>query len=196
MPEHMNVAIMLERATSPADRLTTISALATAFARFYGEPKEVCRINYVTGASECEAWCAAPRLLEEQPGEHELLFVYGNRVALLDGSRSSIHTESNGMRARFVVSLPVPLSLALSKLEPYLLDAAQAICRVAGTFVIAGGWELELSVDLQLQDVLQGNFTDFPLCRWLAGPTPVLSKGPTGFAEVSKSMGVTLLRRI
>lgn len=196
MPEHMNVAIMLERTTSPADRLTTISALATAFARFFGEPQEVRRINYVTGASECEAWSAAPRLLEEQPGKHELLFVYGNRVALLDGSRSSIHTESNGMRASFVVSLPVPLSLALSKLEPYLLDAAQAICPVADTFVIAGGWELELSVDLQLQDVLQGGFTDFPLCRWLAGPTPMFSRGPMGFAEVNRSGDITLLRRV
>lgn len=196
MPEHMNVAIMLARATSPADRLTTISALARAFARFYGEPKEVCRINYVTGASECEALSAVPRLLEEQPGEHELLFVYGNRVALLDGSRSSIHTESNGMRARFVVSLPVPLSLALSKLEPYLLDAAQAVSRVADTFAIAGGWELELGADLQLQDVLQGNFTDFPLCRWLAGPTPLFSREPTGFATVNSSGDITLLRRV
>ena len=78
MPEHMNVAIMLERPTSPPDRLTTISALATAFARFYGEPKEVFRINYVTGASECEAWSAAARLLEEQPGKHELLNALGD----------------------------------------------------------------------------------------------------------------------
>ena len=196
MPEHMNVAIMLERPTSPPDRLMTISALATAFARFYGEPKEVCRINYVTGASECEAWSPSPRLLEEQHGEHELLFVYGNRVALLDGSRSSIHTEGNGVRARFVVSLPVPLSLALAKLEPYLLDAAQAICRVADTFVMAGGWELELSVDVQLQDVLQGDFTDFPLAQWLAGPTPLISREPTGFAAVSRLDGITLLRRV
>ncbi|MFS2107946.1 hypothetical protein [Ralstonia sp. Ralssp135] len=192
----MNVAIVLERATSPADRLTTISALATAFARFFGEPQEVCRINYVTGASECEAWPAGQRLLEEEPGKHELLFVYGNRVALHDGSRSSIHTESNGMRASFVVSLPVPLSLALSKLEPYLLDAAQAICRVADTFVIAGGWELELDADVRPQDVLQGSFPDFPLCRWLAGPTPLFSREPTGFAAVNRSGDITLLRRV
>lgn len=196
MREHMNVAIMLERPTSPPDRLMTISALAAAFARFYGEPKEVFRINYVTGASECEAWSPSPRLLEEQHGEHELLFVYGNRAALLDGTRSSIHTESNGMRTSFVVSLPVPLSLALPKLEPYLLDAAQAISRVADTFVMAGGWELELGVDLQPQDVLRGDFTDFPLARWLAGPTPLFSRELTGFAAVSRSGDITLLRRI
>jgi len=35
MPEHMNIAIVLERTRSPADQLTTISALATAFARFF-----------------------------------------------------------------------------------------------------------------------------------------------------------------
>ncbi|MCT7327463.1 hypothetical protein [Ralstonia mojiangensis] len=174
----------------------TISALAAAFARFYGEPKEVFRINYVTGASECEAWSPSPRLLEEQHGEHELLFVYGNRVALLDGTRSSIHTESNGMRASFVVSLPVPLSLALAKLEPHLLDAAEAISRVADTFVIAGGWELELGVDLQLQDILRGGFTDFPLARWLAGPTPLFSRGPSGFAAVNRCDDITLLRRV
>jgi len=167
MPEHMNVAIMLERATSPADRLTTISALATAFARFFGEPQEVCRINYVTGASECEAWPAGRRLLEEEPGKHELLFVYGDRTAPLDGSRSSIHTESTGVRASFVVSLPVPLDLPLAQLEPQLLNAAEAIGRrAADTFAIAAGWELELDVDLRPQDVLQGSFPDFPLCRW------------------------------
>ncbi|EFP67737.1 Uncharacterised protein [Ralstonia pickettii] len=196
MPEHMNVAIVLERATSPADRLTTISALAAAFARFFGEPQEVFRINYVTGASECEAWSTAPRLLEEQPGEHELLFVYGNRVAPLDGARSSIHTESNGMRASFVVSLPVPLNLPLAQLEPHLLHAAEAISRAADTFAIAAGWELELDVDLQPQDIVRGSFTDFPLCRWLAGPTPLFSGAPIGFAGVGRSDGITLLRRI
>ena len=173
MPEHMNVAIVLERATSPTDRLTTISALATAFARFFGEPQEVCCINYVTGASECEAWSAGRRLLEEEPGKHELLFVYGNRVAMLDGSRSSIHKESNGVRASFVVSRPVPLNLALAQLEPQLLDAAEAISRATDTFAIAAGWELELDADVRLQDVLQGSFPDFPLCQWLAGPTPL-----------------------
>ncbi|WP_253912900.1 hypothetical protein [Ralstonia pickettii] len=192
----MNVAIVLERATSPADRLTTISALAAAFARFFGEPQEVFRINYVTGASECEAWSAAPRLLDEQPGKHELLFVYGNRVAPLDGARSSIHTESNGMRASFVVSLPVPLNMPLSQLEPHLLDAAEAISRPADTFAIAAGWELELDVDLQPHDVVQGSFTDFPLCRWLVGPTPLFSGAPIGFAGVSRLGGITLFRRV
>ena len=196
MPEHMNVAIVLERATSPTDRLTTISALATAFARFFGEPQEVCRINYVTGASECDAWPAGQRLLEEEPGKRELLFVYGDRTAPLDGSRSSIHTESNGVRASFVVSLPLPLNLALAQLEPQLLDAAEAISRATDTFAIAAGWELELDVDLRPQDILRGSFTDLPLCRWLAGPTPLFSREPTGFAEASKSEGVTLLRRI
>lgn len=196
MPEHMNVAIVLEPATSPADRLTTISALATAFARFFGEPQEVCRINYLTGASECEPWCAAPLLLQEQPGKHELLFVYGDRVALLDGTRSSILTESNGMRASFVVSLPVPLNLPLAQLEPHLLHAAEAISRAADTFAIAAGWELELDVDLQPQDLVRGSFTDFPLRRWLAGPTPLFSRGPIGFAGVGRSDGITLLRRI
>ncbi|WP_257878139.1 hypothetical protein [Ralstonia pickettii] len=192
----MNVAIVLERATSPADRMTTISALATAFARFFGEPQEVFRINYVTGASECETWSAAPRLLAEQPGKHELLFVYGDRVALLDGTRSSIHTESNALRASFVVSLPVPLNLPLAQLEPHLLNAAEAISRAADTFAIAAGWELELDVDLQPQDVVCGSFTDFPLCRWLAGPTRLLSRGPVGFAGVSRLEGMTLLRRV
>lgn len=196
MPEHMNVAIVLERATSPADRLTTVSALATAFARFFGEPQEVFRINYATGASECEAWSAAPRLLEEQAGKHELLFVYGDRVAVLDGTRSSIHTESNGLRASYVVSLPVPLNLPLAQLEPHLVDAAKAVSRAADRFAIAAGWELELDVDLQPQDVVRGSFTDFLLCRWLAGPTPLFSSVPMGFAGVSRLEGMTLLRRV
>ncbi|MET3445477.1 hypothetical protein [Ralstonia sp. 1138] len=192
----MNVAIVLERATSPADRLTTISALAAAFARFFGEPQEVFRINYVTGMSECEAWSAAPRLLEEQTGKHELLFVYGDRVAPLDGTRSSIHTESNALRVSFLVSLPVPLNMPLAQLEPHLLDAAEAISRAADTFAIAAGWELELDVDLEPQDVVRGSFTGFPLCRWLAGPTRLLSRGPVGFAGVSRLEGMTLLRRV
>ncbi|MEE2977665.1 MAG: hypothetical protein VYB88_09335, partial [Pseudomonadota bacterium] len=143
-----------------------------------------------------EAWSAAPRLLDEQPGKHELLFVYGNRVAPLDGARSSIHTESNGMRASFVVSLPVPLNMPLSQLEPHLLDAAEAISRPADTFAIAAGWELELDVDLQPHDVVQGSFTDFPLCRWLVGPTPLFSGAPIGFAGVSRLGGITLFRRV
>lgn len=196
MPEHMNIALMLERPTSPSDRLIIISILATVYAPFFGEIEEVCQIDYVTGASQCEAWSDTPRLLGAEPGKHELHFVYGDRATLPDGARSSIHIESNDVRTSFVISLPVPQKQSLARLEPYLLASAQSIGRIANTFVVAAGWEAEVDIDRSPDDVLRGDFTDFDLCLWLGIPKPLLSARPKGFAVLSESEGVVLLRRI
>lgn len=195
MPEHLNIVTMLEKTISPAERLGMVFDLAKSYAPFFGNIHEICRNNYKTGASQCEPWPVGEFLLAAGVSGDELLFIYGDQFMRSGGALSSIGIEENGLRARFVVSLPLPSNFDLDQLGQRLFETADSARRISYTFVVTAGWELEGDIDRKIDDALQKDLAVDWMCLRIAGPRHLISVPLECFATFGESDQVILLGR-
>ena len=195
MAEHLNIVTVLEKAISPTERLGMVFGLAKSYAPFFDNLHEICRNNYKTGVAQCEPWPEGESLLAAGAGIDELLFIYGDQSIGAGGVRSSIGIEENGVRAQFVVSLPLPHNFDLDELRRFLMETANLARRVSNTFVVAAGWELEGDIDREVDDGLPKDLADDWTCVRIVVPTRLISGPLKCFATLGESDHVILLKR-
>ncbi len=195
MAEHLNIVTVLEKAISPAERLGMVFDLAKSYAPFFDNLHEICRNNYKTDVAQCEPWPEGESLLAAGAGNDELLFIYGDQSIGAGGARSSIGIEENGVRAQFVVSLPLPRNFDLDELRQFLMETANVTRRISNTFVVAAGRELESDIDRKVDDGLPKVLAEDWTCERIVVPRHLISVPLRCFATLVESDQAILLKR-